>query len=115
MLPDPVAQGLFNHSQAACSCRLTLARLNKPRRPLLELKRVTSPLRLRHLRYPFALEQPAEGYVLRGQAHPPADLDQHRPQGKGLDSPVTMNHRLVADTQHGIRRTLGLPRPGRSR
>jgi hypothetical protein len=34
---------------------------------LLELKRVTSPLRLRHLRYPFALEQLAKGYVLRGQ------------------------------------------------
>ena len=43
------------------------ARLNKPRRLLLELKRVTSPLRLRHLRYPFALEQLAKGYVLRGQ------------------------------------------------
>jgi integrase len=25
----------------------------------------------------------------------------------GLDSPATMNHRLVADTLHGIRRTLG--------
>ncbi|HEY5175153.1 MAG TPA: hypothetical protein VII95_06255, partial [Terriglobales bacterium] len=44
-----------------------LARLNKPRRLLLEFKRVTSPLRLRHLRYPFALEQLAKGYVLRGQ------------------------------------------------
>ena len=30
------------------------ARFNKPRHLLLELKRVTSPLRLRHLRYPFA-------------------------------------------------------------
>ena len=48
---------------------LALARLNKPRRLLLELKRVTSPLRLRHLRYPFALEQLAKGYVLRGQGH----------------------------------------------
>jgi len=27
---------------------------------------------------------------------------------KGLDSPATMNHRLVADTLHGIRRTLGV-------
>jgi hypothetical protein len=27
------------------------------------------PLRLRHLRYPFALEQLAKGYVLRGQGH----------------------------------------------
>jgi integrase len=26
----------------------------------------------------------------------------------GLDSPATMNHRLVADTLHGIRRTLGV-------
>jgi len=67
MLPDPVAQGLLHHAQTACSRRLTLTRLNKPRRLLLELKRVTSPLRLRHLRYPFALEQLAKGYVLRGQ------------------------------------------------
>src|ERR1035438_6172761 len=57
MLPDPVAQSLFHHSQAACCRRLALARLNKPRRLLLEFKRVTSPLRLRHLRYPFALEE----------------------------------------------------------
>src|ERR1039458_5344915 len=69
MFPDPVAQGLLKHAQTACSCRLALARLNKPRRLLLELKRVTSPLRLRHLRYPFALEQLAKGYVLRGQGH----------------------------------------------
>jgi hypothetical protein len=34
---------------------------------LLELKRVSSPRCLRHLRYPFALEQLAKGYVLRGQ------------------------------------------------
>jgi integrase len=27
---------------------------------------------------------------------------------KGLDSPATMNHRLVADTLHGIRRNLGV-------
>jgi integrase len=27
---------------------------------------------------------------------------------KGLDSPATMNHRLVADTLHGIRRSLGV-------
>jgi hypothetical protein len=67
MLPDPVAQGLLDHSQTACCCRLALARLNKPCRLLLELKRVTSPFRLRHLRYPFALEQLAKGYVLRGQ------------------------------------------------
>src|ERR1035437_9169107 len=45
----------------------TLPRFNKPCRLLLELKRVTYPLRLRHLRYPFALEQLAKGYVLRGQ------------------------------------------------
>src|ERR1035438_6022267 len=69
MLPGPVARGLLDHSQTACSCRLALARLNKPCRLLLELKRVTSPLRLRHLRYPFALEQLAKGYVLRGQGH----------------------------------------------
>jgi hypothetical protein len=36
---------------------------------LLELKRATTPLRLRHLRYLFALEQLAKGYVLRGQGH----------------------------------------------
>jgi hypothetical protein len=30
---------------------------------LFELQRVTSPLRLRHLRYPFALEQLSKGYV----------------------------------------------------
>ena len=57
MFPDPIAQGLLNHAQAPCNCCLALTRLNKPRRLLLELKRVTSPLRLRHLRYPFALEQ----------------------------------------------------------
>jgi hypothetical protein len=34
---------------------------------LLELKRVTSPRCLRHLRFPFALEQFAKGYVLPGQ------------------------------------------------
>src|ERR1035437_5946573 len=73
MLSDPVAQRLLNHSQAAGCRRLALARLNKPRRLLLELKRVTSPLRLRHLRYPFALEQLAKGYVLRGQAHTDPD------------------------------------------
>ncbi|HEV2487543.1 MAG TPA: tyrosine-type recombinase/integrase [Terracidiphilus sp.] len=50
-----------------CNCHVALARLNTPCRLLLELKRVTSPLRLRHLSYPFALEQLAKGYVLRGQ------------------------------------------------
>jgi integrase len=29
-------------------------------------------------------------------------------KAKGLDSPATMNHHLVADTLHGIRRTLGV-------
>src|ERR1017187_7244338 len=67
MLPHQVAQGLLDHSQTACSCRLALARLNKPCRILLKMKRVTSPLGLRYLRYPFALEQPVKGYVLRGQ------------------------------------------------
>jgi hypothetical protein len=66
---DPVAQGLLDHSQAACRRRLTLTRLNKPRRFLLELQRITHPFRLRHLRYPFALEQLAKGYVLQGQGH----------------------------------------------
>jgi hypothetical protein len=66
-LEDPVAQGLLYHSQTACNCRLALARLNKARRLLLELKCVTSPFRLRHLRYPFALEQLAKGCVLRRQ------------------------------------------------
>jgi hypothetical protein len=75
MLSDPLAQRLLNHSQAPRHRRLTLARLNKPRRLLLELKRVTSPLRLRHLRYPFALEQLAKGYVLRGQGHPSIGKD----------------------------------------
>src|ERR1035437_10184572 len=73
MLPDPVAQSLFHHSQAACCRRLALARLNQPRRLLLEFQRVTSPLRLRHLRYPFALEQLAKGYVLRGARWPARD------------------------------------------
>ncbi|HZL26681.1 MAG TPA: hypothetical protein VFC39_09135, partial [Acidobacteriaceae bacterium] len=45
----------------------TLTRLNQPDRLLLELKRVTPSLRLRHLRFPFALQQLAKGYVLRGQ------------------------------------------------
>src|ERR1039458_9282171 len=67
MLPYPVAQSLFNHSQAARCRRLALARLNKPRRLLLEFKRVPAPLPIPHLRYPFALEQLAKGYVLRGQ------------------------------------------------
>jgi len=69
MLPDPVAQSLFNHSQAACCRCLALARLNKPRRLLLEFKRVPAPLPIPHLRYPFALEQLAKEYVLRGQGH----------------------------------------------
>ena len=105
MLPDPVAQGLFTRSQAACSFRLTLARLNKPRRPLLELKRVTSPLRLRHLRYPFALEQPAKGYVLRGQAQSFPLLD--------AKSPKSMFHRcrdtirvLFESMAYGLRESL---------
>jgi len=62
---DPAKQQRL--PQAVCHCRLTLARLNKPRRLLFELQRVTSPLRLRHLRYPFALEQLSKEYVLRGQ------------------------------------------------
>jgi hypothetical protein len=37
------AQGLLDHSQTACCRRLALARLNKPYRLLLKLKRVTSP------------------------------------------------------------------------
>src|ERR1019366_723351 len=69
MLPDPVAQGLLNHAQTACCRRLALARLYKPRRLLLEFKRVPAPLTIPHLRYPFALEQLAKGYVLRGQGH----------------------------------------------
>src|ERR1019366_6230943 len=69
ILPDPIAQGLFNHSQAACCRRLALARLNKPCRLLLEFKRVPTPLPIPHLRYPFVLEQLAKGYVLRGQGH----------------------------------------------
>jgi hypothetical protein len=47
--------------------RLALARLNKPHRLLLELKRVPSPLCFRHLGYPFALEQSAKGYVFGGK------------------------------------------------
>ncbi|MGA3133308.1 MAG: hypothetical protein ABSD59_21115, partial [Terracidiphilus sp.] len=47
-----------------------------PNRLLLELKRVTSPRCLPHLRYPFALEQLAKEYVLRGQGHS-AGLDLH--------------------------------------
>ncbi|HZL28515.1 MAG TPA: hypothetical protein VFC39_18475, partial [Acidobacteriaceae bacterium] len=56
----------------------TLTRLNQPDRLLLELKRVTPSLRLRHLRFPFALQQLAKGYVLRGQGHTAAKLDQSR-------------------------------------
>jgi hypothetical protein len=48
---------------------MSLTQLNKPRRLLLEIKRVPAPLRLCHLRYPLALEQLAKGYVLRGQGH----------------------------------------------
>lgn len=66
MLLDPVAQSLLNTPQATGRCRLAPPRLNKSRRPLLELKHVTSPLRLRHLRYPFASEQLAKGHVLQG-------------------------------------------------
>ena len=58
----------MGHPPARCR-RLALARLNKPRRLLLEFKRVPAPLPIPHLRYPFALEQLAKGYVLRGQGH----------------------------------------------
>ena len=53
-----------------CGC-LALARLNKTCRLLFELKRVTSLLRLRHLRDHFALEQLAEEYILRGKVAAP--------------------------------------------
>src|ERR1039458_9057011 len=43
ILPNPVAQGLLDHSKTACCRCVALTRLNKPRRLLLELKRVTSP------------------------------------------------------------------------
>jgi hypothetical protein len=57
----------FQSITVACRLCLALARLNKPHRLLLELKRITSPRCLRHLRYPFALEQLAKGYFLREQ------------------------------------------------
>jgi hypothetical protein len=53
---DPVAQSLFNHSQAPCRCCQRLARLNKSNRLLLELKRVPAPLPIPHLRFPFAIK-----------------------------------------------------------
>ena len=58
-----------HHSKRPCHRRRTLARLNQPDRLLLELKRVTPSLRLRHLSFPFAVEQLAKGYVWRGQGH----------------------------------------------
>jgi len=65
--PDPIAQGLLNHPQLR-PLPPDSDRLNKPRRLLLELKRVTSPLRLRHLRHPFALEQLAKDTFARARS-----------------------------------------------
>jgi hypothetical protein len=47
-----------------------LARINKPRRRLLELQCVTCQLRLCHLRYFFALGLLAWGHGLRGKVIP---------------------------------------------
>jgi len=87
MLLDPVPQGLLDHAQAASHCRLTLARLNKPCRLLLELKRVTSHFDFVVFATLFALEQLAKGYVLRGQGqwnHPILPL-QPLPFTRDLD------------------------------
>ena len=64
---DPVAQRLFEDAQRACRRGQTLTRLDQPNRLLLELQCVLLPRRLRHIRYPFALEQLAKSDVLQGQ------------------------------------------------
>jgi hypothetical protein len=67
--------------------------------------------------YLTSLARPGEGEKPRKAATITRRLTSINAAHKraGLDSPATMNHRLVADTLHGIRRTLGVPRCGRSR
>lgn len=112
MLPNPVAQGLLYHSQAACCRRLTLARLNKPRRLLLELKRVSAPLPIPHLRYPFALEQLAKGYVLRGQGQAPRfslTLNFIGPSADSFNTTIEVISNLVDPEAHHIPTQLKKP------
>jgi integrase len=60
--------------------------------------------------YLTSLAKPAEGEKPRKAATITRRLTSINAAHKnaGLDSPATMNHRLVADTLHGIRRTLGV-------
>ena len=59
--------------------------------------------------YLTSLTQPLEGEKPRKAATITRRLTSINVAHKlaGLDSPATMNHRMVADTLHGIRRTLG--------
>jgi integrase len=60
--------------------------------------------------YLTSLAKPGEGEKPRKAATITRRLTSINAAHKraGLDSPATMNHRLVADTLHGIRRTLGV-------
>lgn len=59
---------------------------------------------------PYIARHPGEGEKPRKAASITRRLTSINAAHKerGLDSPATMNHRLVADTLHGIRRTLGV-------
>jgi tRNA-Thr(GGU) m(6)t(6)A37 methyltransferase TsaA len=69
---------------------------------LLELERVSAPLTIRHLRYPFVLEQLAKGYVLRGQGQWAFD------RSDGFDLLVTPP---TDDHPHGVFTTRSPRRP----
>ena len=92
---DPVAQGLFNHSQAPGRGRQRLARLHKSNRLMLELKRVSAPFPAPHLCSLSLLKQLAKGYVLCGQGQGGRNFQHPLQHPRGGEKRTTKKVRIA--------------------